>query len=279
MAQSRARAHKARVRGMELVNSVDYKVSLRWVFYALLQEGIFRHKDDYKYWVKISSRARKRYWDGWRPDTLSDDTRWRIARADGYKTYKAAVSDLPRYLSQYVDLAIDHFFQQGYYVELWFEAKAMSCQFQHYTAGIDLVPFGGDASIPFKHAIAVHLDECAEKYNKPVRILYFGDCDPKGLQIPDSAVTDIRAWCDTDFEVIPCGLTLDQATRYNLPENPEKPGQFQWEALNDDHASEIIRSAMSSCLDTRLIELLRLKGARDNKRWKNKVFNALADIV
>ena len=44
-------------RAMEHIKSVDYKVSLRWVFYRLLQEGYY-NKKDYQSWVQASSRAR-----------------------------------------------------------------------------------------------------------------------------------------------------------------------------------------------------------------------------
>lgn len=35
-------------RAYELVESVPYKVTARWLFYRLLQESFFKHKDDYK---------------------------------------------------------------------------------------------------------------------------------------------------------------------------------------------------------------------------------------
>ncbi|MDZ4241726.1 MAG: hypothetical protein U1D99_02775, partial [Candidatus Omnitrophota bacterium] len=86
---------------------------------------------------------------------------------------------------------LDKWRLQNYYVELWFEAKAMRAQFEHYTDYITLRPFGGDPSIHFKWQIAGELAEADESYMKPIVILYFGDMDPKGFQIPISAVKDI----------------------------------------------------------------------------------------
>jgi hypothetical protein len=41
-----------------------------------------------------------------------------------------------------------------------------------------------------------------------------------------------------------CRLTLEQAKTFNLPENPERPGQFQWESLSDEQAASLIVPAL-----------------------------------
>jgi len=81
----------------------------------------------------------------------------------------------------------------------------------------------------------------AAKYRKPVKVFYFGDCDDKGEQIASSALVDIRAWAGVDFDFERVGLTLAQARGMGVPENPDKPGEFQWEALTDAQASSLIR--------------------------------------
>ncbi len=240
----RERGRQVRKRGLELVESVPYAVTLRWVFYRLFQEGLYKTKEDYISCAKIIGRARKQFRDGWRPDTLADDTRCRICQTGGYENYEEAVEDLSGTLEAAVELTCDHFYRQERYVEIWFEAKAMIGQFRYYAKGIDLLPFGGDTSIPFKWDIAAHLEGCIARYDLPVTILYFGDADTKGYQIPNSALKDIRAWCDADFEFVHCGLSMEQVRKYGLPENPEKPGQYQWEALSDDGAQEIICGAL-----------------------------------
>src|SRR3990167_7704112 len=72
-------------RGYELIQSVPYKVSTRWVFYQLLQEGYYNSKQDYaNKWVKATSRARHAGYKDWRWDTLSDETREIIFRSQGF---------------------------------------------------------------------------------------------------------------------------------------------------------------------------------------------------
>lgn len=47
--------------GLDHVNSVPYKVSLRWVFYRLYQNGLYKTKND-DAWEIICSRARHTRW-------------------------------------------------------------------------------------------------------------------------------------------------------------------------------------------------------------------------
>ncbi len=221
----------------QIVRSVPYGVTARWLFYRLLQEGCFASKEDYKgRFLPLIAKARKSFYNGWTPDTLADDTRPAVIRGDGFLSethFLQAVGD--------AECILDKRQTQPYYCELWFEAKAMRGQFEHYTDHITLRPFGGDPSIYAKWAIAQELTAALEKYGKPIVILYFGDLDPKGLQIPKSAVKDIRRWTrTTGFEFVRCGLNPGDEVTYGIPENPEKPGTYQWEALNDEAAKQII---------------------------------------
>ncbi len=224
-------------RGLELVQSVDYHVSARWVFYRLLQEGWYTRKLDYaNKWLKAASRARHAFWGGWRPDTLADDTRGAIWRGHGPRTAKHWIADL----AERTSCSLAKWHTQPNYVELWFEARAMADQFRHYTDSITLRPMGGQPSIPFKWATAKALESADYVYGQPIVILYFGDLDAGGECIEQVVRDDVTKWCDVDFDFIRCGLNPGDPERYNIPENPEKPGEFQWEALPDDAASEII---------------------------------------
>lgn len=240
-------------RAWEHIQSVPYKVSIRWVFYKLLQEGYFSKKSDYNRLKSYLSQARKRYYRDWRPDTLADETRQPIYRGLGYQDEKAVVDHLPD-VAEKIDTQISHFYRQEFYVEIWFEAKAMAGQFLHYTHGLILRPFGGDPSIPYKYRAAQEIDYLCEYFGMPpVVILYFGDYDEKGLKILDSAMEDIYQWSETDFEYRRCGLTLEQAEMFGIPENPDKPGEYQWEALDDEQAGTLIREATERYLDMDLI--------------------------
>ena len=224
-------------KAMDFVKSVPYKVTARWLFYRLLQEGIYSGKGDYKgKYLPLISMARKAFHNGWHPDILADDTRQAVIRGNGFDSEDEWLEAI----GEQLECNLDKWTDQPYYVESWFEAHAMRGQFEHYSNHVTLMPFGGDPSIPYKWAAAKRLEERARRYRKPIVILYFGDLDPKGLTIPESAIADIREWCGVDFEFIRCALNPGDEAIYNIPENPDRPGQFQWEALGDEAAGELI---------------------------------------
>lgn len=228
-------------RALEIVGSVPYHVSARWVFYRLLQEGYYRSKSDYKNkLLPALSDARHAEWNGWQPDTLADETREAIPRGNGYRdplAWLTAISDGG------LKCHLDYWYAQPCYAELWYEARAMTDQFRHYTQFLTLRPMGGQASIPYKSSTAHDLDRSAAAYNKPVVVLYFGDLDRHGQIIASVIERDVRKWCNTPFRFIHCGLTMEQVYQFDVPENFEKPGAYQWEALTDQAAQEIITTS------------------------------------
>ena len=265
----RKQGQKILERALEHVNSVPYKVTARWLFYRLMQEGFYKGKDDYKNrFIQLLSKVRHNYYGGWRPDTLVDDTRAAIIKTGGHDT----VDDWVKMQSGggwYCRL--DHFYKQDYYVELWFEAAAMVRQFEHYTNGVALRPFQGQPSIPYKHDIAVYLGEARRQYGKEIVILYFGDYDAAGLTIQNTAEADVRGWCSTDFELIRCGLNEGDGERLGIAENFEHPGSYQWEALDDAQAEELITTSVNKYVDKNVVLNARSEGARAGKIFDDYV--------
>lgn len=228
------------------VQSVPYTVTARWVFYRLLQDGLLAEKADYKRLLGYLSRARKAFYKQWRPNTLADDTRAANVRGIGFsdgKQWLEAVAEQER-------CNLDRWEGQPNYLEVWFEAAAMEAQFEFYTnENIPLLAFHGDVSIPEKWKAAVRLSRRWTELDKPIVILYYGDLDPKGLQIPESAWEDIQWFliklqCPLKpFEFIRVGLNNEHPEKYEIPENPERPGTYQWEGLSDEGAAELIAYA------------------------------------
>jgi len=230
------------------VQSVEYSVTARWLFYRLLQDSIFTKKEDYKgRFLPILSRARKAFFKEWRPDTLTDDGRNPIVRGAGDYSIESWFQSVT---NNGVECKLDIWAGQPKYLEIWFEAAAMVSQFAHYTRHITLRPFKGDASIDFKWQTAKALKDRGELFpGKPIHILYFGDLDKKGLSIPKSAFRDIQEWAEVDIVFERCGLNSGQPEELNIPENPEKPGTYQWEALNDQAAKKLITEAVGKHFD------------------------------
>ncbi len=231
-------------RAYELVQSVPYQVSARWLFYRLLQEGFYSTKQDYSNkFLKAVSAARHAFYNQWRPDTLADETRESIPGGGGWESPKDWLTAVAE-----AECLLDKWHAQPVYLECWYEARAMTDQFRHYTNHVTLRPMGGQPSIPYKWGIAKDLERAAKQYNHPIKILYFGDLDPAGETISETIERDVRTWCTCDFKFIRCGLTAEQVRRYRVPENIEHPGAYQWEALTDDGARTIITSNLDRFL-------------------------------
>ena len=258
------------------IKSVPYKVSLRWLFYRLLQDEYYVGKDDYKKkWVGLASLARKRFYGEWRPNTIVDDHREIVYRVGHFKDQEHMRRNLDDIVNL-TEVSFSHFYGQTAYVVIGFEAHAMVNQFLYHTEGINLIPFGGDVSIPLKWEIAAHLARCARTYQKPLRLLYFGDYDKKGKRIFMSAIRDIQDWCHYPIDFQWCGLTKEQAEEFALPKNPERPEQYQWEALTEFAAEDIItRALVHYRIDTDLIRAKSRESDVVTHQLRKKVRKAL----
>ncbi len=248
-------------RAFGYIAASPYQVTARWVFYRLLQDGTLFEKSDYKRLLSYLSKARKGFYRRWTPATLADDTRAADVRGLGFDSGQ----DWLGAVMEKTECKLDRWRGQDRYVEVWFEASAMSAQFDFYTnENVPLLAFHGDVSIPEKWKATRRLVDRWLELEIPITVLYYGDLDPKGLEIPESARKDVlsfagrylwqRMGTDTDrdallekfdrfledFEFIRVGLNDDQIDLYGVPENPERPGTYQWEGLDDGAAQELI---------------------------------------
>jgi len=237
---------------MSHINSVDYGVTLRWVFYRLLQDGSYKKKEDYKAFIRLQGYARKHFYNGWRPDTFADVSREVVIQGNGWDSLDEWLGAL-----EIVDYKEVIWHSQRHYVEAWFEATAMQSQFKHYAPEVPLFSFHGDCSIAPKWAAAKRLEAAYREYGLPIVIVYFGDYDEKGLTIPESAITDIRKWCECPFEFVRAGLNLGDGERLGISESIDKPGAYQWEALDDEQAGSLIQSAINEYFDEEAADDLR----------------------
>ena len=200
------------------INSIDYRVGARWVFYRLLQDNFYTQKEDYKRWIKLSAKARKEDYDGWMPNTLVDNGRHVIGSGQ-----PRDVNTLLRQLPWYTDIKPNIFEGATSIPFLIFEADTMSGQFQHFASDFDRAALRGDASLDHKWNIAMRIDDLYKRYKLPVHVLYFGDCDPKGLIIPESAMNDIWEWAEHGefIKFTRIGINPEHAKEFNIQHSRE----------------------------------------------------------
>lgn len=257
---------------LERIKLVPYEVTLRWTFYQAYQASksgtvpwaLESGKSEYKNFIHWTSRVRKEFWNGWTPSTLVDDGRVMKMYGGGYATQQAWFESFKS-----EECILDKRMTQKEVVLVCFEADAMRRQFEYETGiyHVPLIPFRGDASIEYKWRISKEIERLSRVYNKPVRILYYGDLDQKGEEIPENALRDIRKWCSIDFHYNHVGLKQEHVERWDLPENPEKHG-YQWEALDDAMAHELICGALDQYIDLSEIQKVINREDRATERWR-----------
>lgn len=110
---------------------------------------------------------------------------------------------------------------------------------------------------------------------KKVKILYFGDHDPSGLDMIRDIESRIRKMIENgdqvhsqdsaEFDIIPIGLTMEQIKKYKLPPNPAKTtdsraaayikkfGKESWEvdALNPETLVQIVETNILAHVDAK----------------------------
>lgn len=231
-----------------VIQTVDYSVPVRWVFYRLIQDfGLPKTHAVYRMTKERTAKARKLFYKEWRPWTLTDESR-SISVPDGYK-YNAQ-----KWINETMksECYLDSQQYQDYHVIVVYEARAMHQQFIKYTQPyrVPLVPLGGDPSIPHKWTILELIVRASKLYKVPIVILYYGDCDEKGEQIPNTVRDDIISWTKSgSFKWVRVGLNKGDGERLGLPVRPDKPTQYQWEALSDEQARTFIEGSLNEYLD------------------------------
>jgi hypothetical protein len=253
------------------IHALPYDAIVRYAFYRVLQQ-YSGEKGSYGWFKDLLSKARKSQYKEWRPWTLPDDTREILRNGSGYDTPAEWVRSFLNY-----QCFLDKHSEQREIVIVAFEAAAMHRQFEYYAKPyyVDLVPFHGDYGIDAKWKFAQYIKNLRSWYpEKFIRILYFGDYDKKGRKIPESAFRDVELWAAEQgvqrsawsWEWI--GLTKEHVARYSLPENFEKPGEYQWESLDDPQAREIITSALDRYVDKEKNKDVERREKSITEKWK-----------
>ena len=144
-------------------------------------------------------------------------------------------------------------------VLVWCEAAGMTPLIEDACAGLPVLVCsgGGEPSVTLLHEQATEIVADA----RPTVVLYIGDLDKHGKVIEDRVADDLRAFVDDlggdldrlRFQTI--ALTEAQVAESRqagepLPEKPEKPGEFQAEALPPGVLARIVREAVEAEIDS-----------------------------
>jgi len=219
----------------EIQNYEPGVLTLRGLHYRLVSRGMTNSLRHYKRTVAAMIIAR---WDGIVPfETFSDHDRAMLGETQAGETdvdeqIDAAKRQLRAWMSNY---SKNRWENQPIYPEVFIEKKALQGIFQTVCDQYD-VALGackGYPSLTFLNDAAARFAHHARNGKMPV-ILYFGDYDPSGEDIPRSIAENLEKLGVPDITVKRISLMRDQVVEWQLPPAPIKSGDSRsaaWDGL------------------------------------------------
>ncbi len=212
----------------------DGVLTIRGLHYQLVGIGMTNTQRHYKRVVGAMIKAR---WDGVIEfEKFSDRDRAMVGETEYEETtledgIERGKANIRGWMNQYYK---NRWENQDYYIEVFIEKKALEGVFEPACNQFDLAlgACKGYPSLTF-------LNESAERFNmadeagKKCVILYFGDYDPSGEDIPRSIQENLNRF-GANVEVDRRALMEDQVIEWGLPPAPTKVGDSRsatWDGL------------------------------------------------
>jgi hypothetical protein len=242
-------------------------LTLRSLHYQLVGLGMINDIQHYKRVVTAMISAR---WDHIISfDTFSDLDREMVGSTDYYPTdvideIKHGKDQVKAWMEAY---SKNKWENQPIYPEIFIEKKALQGVFTDICRrwNIGLGACKGYPSLTFLHEAHLRF-KWAERRDKQPVILYFGDYDPSGEDIPRSIQENMEKF-GVDIEIRRIALMKDQVIEWDLPPAPAKDtdtrtanwgglGQVELDAVRPDKLMKLCESAIQEVFDQDLYDEL-----------------------
>lgn len=236
---------------LEVISEYERGVlTIRALHYRLVARGMINSTTHYKRVVAAMGAARK---DGLIPyETFSDHERSPLGETSWEKTSLDSEVDKAK---SAIESWMSHYFKnrwenQDYYLEIWIEKKALQGVVEPVARRNDLLLF------PCKgYPSLTALKEASERFWSPQAngkrniILYLGDYDPSGEDIPRNINQSLTEEFGIEVEVDRVFLMEDQVRELNLPPAPTKTGDSRsvnWQGIGQVELDAIPFDVMTS---------------------------------
>ncbi|MMZ52636.1 hypothetical protein D1872_144120 [compost metagenome] len=270
------------IRITEKFKEDNIKLTLRQLYYQLVSQNIIANKEaEYKKLIDLTGNMRENC--VLKINEFADNTRFALYynyETDPYQYLEKRISPHSYFRSSREN--------QPNYIEVWIEKEALRSVFKPVTDEMDVPLFicrgYPSTSSLYDQAMRImsrtRMDETRESI-EDVYILYFGDHDPSGLQIPEAIEEILRRDYKLDFvHVIRCGLRMDQIKENNLPPNPakmtdpraakysERFGEKSWEldAVPPTTLQDYVRNSIKELTDFDIVDKVKRTESEDRSR-------------
>lgn len=265
-------------------------LTIRGLHYQLVSRGMTNDIQHYKRVVAATGQAR---WDGIIAfDAFSDRDR---ALACTTAAEMTSLNDAEDVAMEQIKLWMTSYHKncwenQPYYPEVFIEKKALEGVFykpckRHNVA---LGACKGYPSLTFLHDAALRFRAAAYDGKQPI-ILYFGDYDPSGEDIPRALKENIINLGCPDIEVRRVCLMEDQVLAWNLPPAPAKVtdsrtanwdglGQVELDAVRPEKLISLLDDAIAEIFDTELYDELKRNEDDEREIFRDEMKEFVANL-
>lgn len=262
-------------------------LTLRALHYQLVSIGMTNTIQHYKRVVSAMIDAR---WDGLVDfDTFSDHDRNMIGQTDYQLTdldnaVEKGKEQVRAWMNSYYK---NRWENQPYYPEIFIEKKALQGVFEMvcHRNDIALGACKGYPSLTFLNEAALRFIEAEQNGKIPI-ILYFGDYDPSGEDIPRAIKENMQKLGCESIEVKRIALMQHQVEAWNLPPAPAKLtdsrtakweglGQVELDAVEPKKLQSLCQKAIDDIFNASLHDDL----LKDQEEEKSRYISALTIYV
>ena len=277
--------------GIPIAESYHGNITLRALHYQLVARGMVNDINHYKKVVNAMIDAR---WAGEISfDAFLDHERETIGTT-GFKatdvesTADQAKIQIKAWATSY---SKNRWENQPIYPEVFIEKKALQGVFERPCRRWDVAlnPCKGYPSLTFLHDACNRFKEAESNGKTPV-ILYFGDYDPSGEDIPRS-IHDNLLKMGVDVEVKRIALMEDQVRKWKLPPAPTKItdtrsrnwddiGQVELDAVEPNQITKLCEGAIKDIFDSDLYDELMEQEKEEKEEFREilkRDFESLLD--
>lgn len=264
-------------------------LTIRGLHYQLVGLGMTNDIQHYKRVVSAMIDAR---WDGLiQFDQFSDLDRTMEGQTDYLETSvddsveeaKDSIRMWMRYYSK------NRWENQEYYPEILIEKKALQGVFAPICGRNDIAlgACKGYPSLTFLHDTYLRFQAAIDSGKIPI-ILYFGDYDPSGEDIPRSIKDNLLRF-GVDVEIRRIALMRDQVELWRLPPAPVKVkdtrtatwngiGQVELDAVKPEQIKELCEDAISHIFDMDLYKELMNTEKEERRDYRSRLVDFVKEI-
>jgi hypothetical protein len=277
--------------GIPIVKSYNGNLTLRALHYRLVAAGMINDISHYKKVVNAMIEAR---WEGLLDfDDFLDHERESIGKTDFELTsVESQVSKAKDQIKLWAtSYRKNRWENQTYYPEVFIEKKALQGVFESPCQEWDVAlnPCKGYPSLTFLHEASLRFENAIHEDKQPI-ILYFGDYDPSGENIPETIVENLNRM-GVEVELKRIALMEQQVLEWNLPPAPTKLtdtrskrwtgiGQVELDAVEPRQIVRLCENALHDIFDQEAFRELLSRQEDEKEEFKSilvRDFKSLLD--